>query len=351
MIRPDGELACPLPVPDAGDRVCLAHGEGGRASRQLIQEIIIPRLGNKTLNVLGDAAQIVGASTSLAFTTDAYTVSPLFFPGGDIGRLSVFGTVNDLAVSGAIPRWLSLSLIIEEGFSLSQLDEILDSIRTAADLAQVAVVTGDTKVVPRGTADGLYIVTAGIGELTLSPPPGPSFLEAGDELIVSGPLGRHGAAILCAREQLDFTPPPESDCASLAEPLLALLRAGLTPRAMRDATRGGVSAVLHEWMSVSQLSCTIDEKQLPESDVVRGVAELLGLDPLHLANEGTFVIATTRELVSPTLILLHQFETTCQAARIGHILPRRPSAVSIVRRSGREVPVTEPVGMPLPRIC
>ena len=351
MTQPDEVPACPLPWPDAPDHVSLAQGEGGRATRQLIRDLILSRLGNEALNALGDAARITAASTSLAFTTDGYTVSPLVFPGGDIGRLAVFGTVNDLVVSGALPRWLSLSLIIEEGFLLTQLDQILESIRTAADQAQIQVVTGDTKVVPHGVADGLFIVTSGIGELMPHSPPGPGSLEAGDELIFSGPLGRHGAAIMCAREKFDFTPPPESDCASLSEPLLALLRAGLTPRAMRDATRGGVSAVLHEWMDASKLSCTVDESLFPESASVRAVTELLGLDPLHLANEGTCVIATPAELVSPTLHLLHHFDATLHAARIGCVIPRRPTAVSIVRRSGREVPVTEPTGMPLPRIC
>ncbi len=351
MSQGGAEFVCPLPLPDARDRVTLAQGEGGRASRQLIHDHILARLGNETLNSLGDAARITAASTCLAFTTDAYTVTPLFFPGGDIGRLSVFGAVNDLVVSGAIPKWLSLSLIIEEGFPLRQLDQILESIRTAADLVQVTVATGDTKVVPRGAADRLFVITSGLGELLPNHPPGPSFIQTGDAMIVTGPIGRHGAAILCAREQFDFTPPPESDCASLAEPLLALLRAGLTPRALRDATRGGVSAVLHEWMIAAKLSCTVDETLIPESASVCAVTELLGLDPLHLANEGTCVIATPANRVSATLNLLHRFEATCRATCIGRVIPRRPAAVSIVRRSGREVPVTEPAGTPLPRIC
>lgn len=348
---PQRWFQCPVPLADDEERITLAHGEGGRLSRRLIHEHILSRFGNSTLRQLGDSARLIVPSESLAFTTDGYTVSPIFFPGGDIGRLAVFGTVNDLAVSGAVPRWLSLGMIIEEGLPLSLLDQVLDSIRSAADTAQVEVVTGDTKVVPRGTADGLYLTTAGIGTLTPSAPDGPQALQPGDELIVSGPIGCHGAAILCAREQFDFDPPPQSDCAPLSGPIQALIAAGLTPRALRDATRGGVAAVLHEWSEMSQTSCTLVEDQIPVSAPVQAVCELLGLDPLHLANEGTFVLATPSLLVEPTLSQLRQFDITHAATVIGRIGPKRRVAVSILRVSGREVPVDEPTGAPLPRIC
>lgn len=347
------DLTCPLPTSESGSLITLAHGEGGRLSRMLIQEHILPRLGNDTLNRLADGALLAlpSSEASLAFTTDGYTVSPLFFPGGDIGRLAVFGTVNDLCVSGAVPRWLSLGMIIEEGLPLEIFDRVLESIREAAGVANVAIVAGDTKVVPRKAADGLYLTTSGIGLLSGATPPGPMSLQPGDVIIVSGTIGRHGAAILCAREALDFQPAPTSDCAPLTEPIRKLLCNGCAPRAMRDATRGGLAAVLHEWTQASGTSATLMEDQIPVSDSVRAVCELLGLDPLHLANEGTFVLATPAPLVEPTLGLLRQFVTTRDAAVIGRIGPARRTAVSILRASGREVAVEDPAGAPLPRIC
>ncbi len=349
----DNNLTCPVLASAGGPLIALVHGEGGRFSRKLIHEHILPRLGNDALHQLGDAAilPIDGTGASLAFTTDGYTVSPLFFPGGDIGRLAVFGTVNDLSVSGAVPRWLSLGMIVEEGLPLDVFDRVLQSIHDAARIANVTCVAGDTKVVPRGTADSLYLTTSGIGWISQPPPPGPRSFQPGDVVIVSGPVGCHGAAILCAREKFDFNPPPVSDCASLAEPIQNLLRSGCAPRAMRDATRGGVAAVLHEWTQTSGGSVTLQEDQIPVSQSVRAVCELLGLDPLHLANEGTFVLATPDSLVEPTLALLREFETTRKAAVIGRIGPARRAAVSIFRATGREVAVEDPAGVPLPRIC
>ena len=342
---------CPLPIEDPGGRVTLAHGEGGRLSRQLIRQRMLTRFDNPLLRSLGDAALISPNGKQLAFSTDAYTVTPLFFPGGDIGQLAVFGTVNDLAVSGAIPRWLSLSLIIEEGLPWSTLDRVLDSIRDASEFAGVSIVTGDTKVVPHGTADQLFITTSGIGELLVPCPVGPEDLQPEDVLIASGPIGNHGAAIFCAREQIEFNPSPKSDCAPLTATLVALHAAGIVPRAVRDATRGGVAAVLHEWSEASQLTCVIDETKIPVENEVRAVCEILGLDPLHLANEGTFVLATSPELVAATLDVLRRLDVSKRAAVIGRISARRKSPVVVVRGVGRDVPLDEPSGMPLPRIC
>lgn len=344
-------FSCPVPLQGEPDRITLAHGEGGRLSRRFIRDHILSRFDNDALSRLDDAASLNMSQTALSFTADGYTVSPLFFPGGDIGSLAVFGTVNDLAVSGAIPRWLSLSLIIEEGTPVSLIDQILDSIQWAAQAAQVQIVTGDTKVVPRGAADKLYISTAGIGERLRKAPHGSGALQVGDAIIISGPIGRHGAAILCARENLDFNPPPTSDCAPLTRPLVELLQTGPTPRAIRDATRGGVAAVLHEWAEASQAGCTIFDEQIPITPSVRAVCELLGLDALHLANEGTFVLATPQDNVSATLSLLHLFPESAAAREIGNVRPRGLTAVSAVRVSGREVPVEDPTGAPLPRIC
>ena len=351
---------CPIPVATPNDVVTLSQGEGGKLTRRLIRERILSRLGNPALRKLADSAclSLIGINSGntsqpsqLAFTTDGYTVSPLFFPGGNIGRLAVFGTVNDLAVAGAIPHWLSLGMIIEEGFSLSILDQILESIQQASNSVGIEIVTGDTKVVPRGAADGIFLTTAGIGTLLPNAPQGPESIQPGDDVIVSGPIGAHGMAILCARERFEFDPPPQSDCASIAEPMLGLLRAGIRVRAARDATRGGVAAVLHEWLECTQTSCTLVEEQVPVSPPVRAVAELLGLDPLHLANEGTFVLATSPDQTPFALELLHQHEQTKQARVIGRIGPDRRVPLSIVRGFGREVPVDEPTGAPLPRIC
>ncbi len=344
-------FGCPIPGDAGGERITLAYGEGGRLSRRLIRERILPRFGNDQLRSLGDAAFVTTNSSQLAFSTDGYTVTPLFFPGGDIGRLAVFGTVNDLAVSGAVPRWLSLSLIIEEGLPWSVLDRVLDGIQAAAALAKVDIVTGDTKVVPRGAADKLFITTSGIGEVLAPAPAGPAGLQPEDVLIVSGPIGCHGAAILCAREQFDFEPPPASDCAPLTAPLVALHNAKLTPRAVRDATRGGVAAVLHEWAEASKLTCDLEETAIPINAKVRAVCELLGLDPLHLANEGTFVLATRPELVEPTLTVLRQHEVSSRAAVIGGVSQRRMTPVTVIRGIGRKVALDEPSGAPLPRIC
>ncbi|MBS0201277.1 MAG: hydrogenase expression/formation protein HypE [Planctomycetes bacterium] len=326
-------------------------------SRSLIRDQILRRLGNDTLLRLEDSATLMlpspddEASTALAFTTDGYTVSPLFFPGGDIGKLAVFGTVNDLAVTGARPLWLSLAMIIEEGLPVSLLNQVLDSIRDAAVTAHVQIVTGDTKVVPRGMTDKLYVTTSGIGVRCHSAPTGAATLQPDDEIIVSGPIGCHGAAVLCSREQFDFDPLPHSDCAPLTEPLMALISAGLTPRAVRDATRGGVAAVLHEWTEMSRTRCMLVEDQIPVTASVRAVCELLGLDAIHLANEGTCLLATPSHLVQPTLALLRQFPITQSAAAIGRVAVSRRPAVTMVRVSGREVAIDEPSGAPLPRIC
>jgi len=346
----DQELSCPMPHSADAERITLAYGEGGRLSRQLIADRLLTRFGNPALTALGDAA-VLTSTGRLAFTTDSYTVTPLIFPGGDIGQLAVCGTVNDLAVSGAIPRWLSLGLIIEEGLPWKILDHVLDSIQSAVRTADVQIVTGDTKVVPRGAVDKLFISTAGIGEYHDEPPAGPSSLEVGDTIIVSGPIGMHGAAVLCAREDLGFDPAPRSDCANLAPPLQALQSAGLTPRCARDATRGGVAAVIHEWSAARGLGIDIDVRQIPLSNEVNAVCELLGLDPLFLACEGTFVAAWPADRAEAALLLLHQQPLTQRAAVIGRVTAARRIPVCVMSAAGRLVPLDEPAGSPLPRIC
>lgn len=343
--------ACPVPAASSEERITLAHGDGGRLMRRLIRERLLSRLGNELLCAMGDAAALPPVDGPLAFTTDSFVVSPLFFPGGDIGRLAVFGTVNDLAVSGAEPLWLSLSLIVEEGLPIDVLDDVIVSIAEAARLARVTVVTGDTKVVPRSSADGLFVTTAGIGRYIAPRFPGPAALRPGDELIVTGPVGRHGVAILAHRENLGFDPPPESDCAPLTEAVAALRLASIPVRAARDATRGGVTAVLHEFAEACGNTLLIDERQLPESDALRGVCELLGLDPLHMACEGTMVVAVEPGAGDAAVRALREVSVSAAAAVVGSVQAPRGTPVIVRRALGSEQALDEPSGAPLPRIC
>jgi hydrogenase expression/formation protein HypE len=290
-------------------------------------------------------------SGELAFTTDSFVVSPLFFPGGDIGTLAVYGTINDLAVAGARPRWISLSLILEEGLSMRILDRVLASVANAARECGVTVVTGDTKVVPRGAVDKLFINTSGIGEFVLARYTGPESLRPDDELLVSGPIGRHGVAIMAAREQLDFQPCPESDCAPLVSAVDALRQAKIPVKAMRDATRGGVAAVLYEWAAACDATMAVEEQRLPITGEVRGICELLGLDPLHVANEGTMVVAVPSGCAEAAIQAMHSVNVSSKAAIIGRVQPKVLSPVLVQRGLGRFRPLDEPVGAPLPRIC
>ncbi|MEZ6057604.1 MAG: hydrogenase expression/formation protein HypE [Planctomycetaceae bacterium] len=272
--------------------------------------------------------------------------------GGDIGSMSVYGTVNDLAVSGAQPLYLTMSLIIEAGFSLSQLHAILQSAAGAAQRCGVEIVAGDTKVVPAGAADGLFINTTGVGRLLEPALVGPSGLSIGDELIVTGPIGRHGIAVLCAREELALTPPPTSDSGSLVEATLLLrTQLGERLRAMRDATRGGVAAVLHEWAESSHQTLTIAAADVPVTAAVRGACELLGLDPLHIANEGTMVVAVAEGCSREALAILQGLPETSAAACIGRVTPRGLAPVTVTRTLGPAQPLDDPFGAPLPRIC
>ncbi len=344
----------------SAETITLAHGEGGRLTRRLIVEQILPALGNPLLSPLGDAAALplsrLGGSVSLpsgrlAMTTDSFVVAPLLFPGGDIGKLAVYGTINDLAVSGARPRWMSLAMIIEEGLPMSTLRRVLASVAAAAQHVGVPVVTGDTKVVPRGAADGMFLNTTGIGELIDPAPPGAAALAVGDQLIISGPIGQHGMAVMCARENLGFDPPPMSDCGPLIDAVEALRAAQIPVRALRDATRGGLAAVLHEWAESCQLTMWIDEQQIPVGDDVRGACELLGLDAVHVANEGTMVIAVPEEFAEAALEALTSVPAGTSSARIGVVCERRLAPVTVRRGWGREIPLDEPAGAPLPRIC
>jgi hydrogenase expression/formation protein HypE len=352
MPAADWQLHCPIPIESSAELVTLGHGEGARLTRRLIGEWIVPRFTNRELAALGDAAHVEIAGDRLAITTDSFVVSPLFFPGGDIGSLAIHGTVNDLAVSGSVPEYVSLALIIEEGLPLAVLDCVLDSAARAAAACGVRVVTGDTKVVPRGAAGGLFVNTTGIGRLVPPVPPGPGAIREGDVLIISGPIGRHGIAVMAAREELAFEPQPTSDSAPVT-PLVAALREEVSEgiRALRDATRGGLAAVLHEWAVASGLTLHVSESRIPVTEDVRGVCELLGLDPLFVANEGTIVIAAAPEAAARCVSVLRSLEISAAAAEIGVVRGRGPAPVTIQRGIGNALPLDEPAGALLPRIC
>ncbi|MCA9030073.1 MAG: hydrogenase expression/formation protein HypE [Planctomycetaceae bacterium] len=339
-----------MPRSNTTDVVSLAHGEGSGLTRRLIQDRIRKVLANPVLDQLGDAALLPESGRPIMMTTDSFVVSPLRFPGGDIGSMAVYGTVNDLLVSGAVPHCLSLGLIIEEGLPFSVLDDVLANIQRACEECGVFIATGDTKVVARGECDSLFINTTGIGFARDVLPSGPASIEPGDELIVTGPVGQHGIAVLACRNELNFTPPPVSD----SKPLIAELAAiePLMPhiRCMRDATRGGVGAVLQEWAESSGCTLTFRVHDVPVSPEVRAVSELLGLDPMHVACEGTMVLAVNSSMAKDVVTALHDARFP-HASRIGAARERDIVPVTCVGLLGQEQPFQEPLGAPLPRIC
>lgn len=301
---------------EAIERVQLGHGGGGSLSQQLIAELLVPAFGPSD-GVLHDAATFKAGPGPLAFSTDAYVVRPLIFPGGDIGRLAVIGTVNDLAMVGARPLALSLALILEEGLAMATLRQVVASIRTAAAACGVPVLTGDTKVVERGKGDGLYITTSGVGSLGPGPAIGPPAVRPGDAIVVSGDLGRHGAAILAARHELGFQTELCSDLASLLPAVQALLGEGLEVHALRDLTRGGLASALFEIARDTGLLLQIEEEAVPIAPAVASACELLGLDPLAMANEGRLVLFLPAAEAAQALAVLQSFQP--EAAIIGAV--------------------------------
>ena len=323
------------------DVILLGHGGGGELTRQLIAEHILPRFANPALDPLTDGALLPNPGGRLCVTTDASVVQPLFFPGGDIGRLAVCGTVNDLAVMGARPLGLTLSLIIEEGFAFSELDRVLDSIAAAAREAGVPIVTGDTKVVGRGRGDGLILSTSGVGVVADGVELSPRRVQPGDVVLVSGRLAEHGLAIMAVREGLAFRSPLVSDVAPLGQLCQALLALGPDLRFLRDPTRGGVAGVVAD----------LDERSLPLLPAARHAAELLGLDPLVVANEGKVVIVCAAAVAERALAILRQDPLGQDAAIIGAVVAAaRPLAELATTGGGRRI-IRRPHGDELPRIC
>lgn len=335
----------------AGDKILLDHGSGGRSSHDLITRTVLPHFQNVFLNDLNDSASLELEGVRLAFTTDSYVVDPIFFPGGDIGSLAVCGTVNDLAMRGADPRYLSVAFILEEGFLLSHLERLLQSIAEAARQAGVQVVTGDTKVVPKGNADKIFINTAGIGLI----PPGVDVAgqnaRAGDVLLVSGTLGDHGMTILSKREGLAFESTLRSDVAPLNGLVHALLAVCPNLPVLRDPTRGGLATTLNEIAGQSRVSMEIWEESLPVSPEVQAAAEILGLDPLYLANEGKLVAVVPEAAADRVLTVMRQHPYGREAARIGRVLGDNPGRVFMKTAIGGRRLIDMLTGEQLPRIC
>ena len=332
------------------DKVLLAHGSGGKLSHDLVERLLVPHFKNPLLEKLDDSASF-RASGRLAFTTDSYIVSPIFFPGGDIGKLAVCGTVNDLSMVGARPLYLSLSFIIEEGSPIADLERLARSIQGAAQEAEVTVITGDTKVVDRGSADGLFINTAGIGTVPEGVDISGSNACPGDAIILSGPIGDHGIAVMSQREGISFNSRVESDVAPLNRLVQAMLEASPRIHALRDPTRGGVASTLNEIARQSGVGIHIEEELVPVRDAVRAACEMLGLDPLYAANEGRLVAFVPEEDVERVLRAMRGERYGSGAVVIGRAGVEHPGRVVMRTRLGTSRIVDMLTGEPLPRIC
>ena len=333
------------------ERITLSHGAGGKATQSLIEAIFLEEFRCSELEPLEDAARFDIDGVRLAFTTDSYVVSPLFFPGGDIGDLAVNGTVNDLSVSGATPLYLSVGMILEEGFPVADLQRIAASIRRAAAAADVRIATGDTKVVQRGKADGCYINTAGVGVIRHDIVLGADRARPGDAVLVSGPIGDHGVTVMLARGELDIATDLPSDTAPLNGIVAGLLAAVPGVRAMRDATRGGVATVLNEIARASEVAVVIDEAAVPVRNEVRGACEILGIDPLYVACEGRFVAVVDGAQAELAVETLRAHPLGAGAAIIGRVVADPPTLVLLNTAFGGTRIVDLLVGDPLPRIC
>ena len=339
-----------MPLP-ARDTVLLGHGSGGKLTADLIRELFLPAFANPILARLDDQAIVQLNGTRLAFTTDSFVVKPLFFPGGDIGRLAVHGTVNDLAMGGAQPLFLSAAFIIEEGLPMETLRRVVESLQTAAREAGVDVVTGDTKVVEKGSGDGLFINTSGIGVVPDGLQLSADCARPGDRVLLSGSIGDHGIAILAQREGLEFESRIESDSAPLHTLVQVMLQTGREIRCMRDPTRGGLSSALNEIAGQSRVGITVDERAIPVREEVQGACELLGLDPLYVANEGKLIAIVAPEGAEEILAAMRAHPLGRQAQIIGSVNAANPGLVTMKTTLGTTRIVDMLSGDQLPRIC
>jgi hydrogenase expression/formation protein HypE len=350
VIDPQELLSCPVPISQHGS-VTMAHGGGGRIMHQLIEGEFLTSFSNPTIETRHDGAVLDIAGARIAFTTDSYVVHPLFFPGGDIGTLAVNGTINDLAMCGARPLFLSVGFVLEEGLPLEMLDRVVRSLQQTAQTAGVQIVTGDTKVVDRGKGDGIFVNTAGIGVVEHRLTIGPSSVLSGDAVLLSGDIGRHGIAIMAAREGLEFESTIESDCAPLSEPAIALVEAGIEVHCLRDLTRGGLASALAEIAESARVHISIDETSIAVEPDVQAACEILGFDPLYVANEGRFICIVSAADVDRSLEVLRRFGVTECASRIGQIDDEPAGAVTMTTKIGAHRIVDMLSGEQLPRIC
>jgi len=346
----DALLSCPAPLPH-GDIVQMAHGGGGTLTARLIETLIVPAFDNAPLSALGDGAVLKVGDERLAFTTDSFVVNPIFFPGGDIGSLAVHGTVNDLAMCGAEPLFLSSGLVIEEGFAMRDLQRVVAGMAEACRAVGVALVTGDTKVVDRGKGDGIYVNTSGVGRLRQGVTVGPDRATVGDAVLVSGPLGDHGIAVMAAREGIDFQTELLSDSASVVTLVGALLEAVPDTHVLRDPTRGGLATALAEIAISSDVGIRLDEAEVPVRDQVRGACELLGLDPLYVACEGRFLAVVPGEQADTALAAVRSRPGGEDARVVGRVVSEDKGRVVMRTRLGSHRLLERLSGEQLPRIC
>jgi hydrogenase expression/formation protein HypE len=343
--------SCPLPLADY-PTIVMGHGGGGKLGNELVEHLFLPAFRNAALENLGDAAVLDITAGRIAISTDSFVVQPLFFPGGNIGELAINGTVNDLAVSGAIPKFLTAGFILEEGFPLAQLAAIVESMAKAAATAGVQIVTGDTKVVERGHGDGVYINTAGVGLIREGIAVGPHRAQPGDAVLVSGSIGDHGMAIMSVREGLEFESQIRSDCAALNGLIsLVLDEVGPAVHAMRDPTRGGLASTLNEIAGSSNVGVQIVESALPVHPEVQSACELLGLDPVYVANEGKVVFFVAPEAADQVLAVLRAHPLGQEAARIGTVVAEHPRMLVSRTAMGSNRVIPTQIGEQLPRIC
>ena len=347
--NPAIQMTCPRPVM-GDDFIRLAHGGGGKLSERLIEAVFRPAFGSGELERGHDAALLDVSSGALAMSTDSFVVSPLFFPGGDIGKLAVYGTVNDLAMAGAEALYLSVAFILEEGLEMEILRRVVDSLAETAAECGVQIVCGDTKVVEKGKGDGIFINTTGIGRRLIEPAPVPQRIRPGDAIIVSGDLGRHGVAVLAAREGLEFEPPVESDCAWLFPAVAELIEAGIEVHCLRDLTRGGLSSALYELTASAGVDAVLEEISLKTSESVSSAVEILGLDPWSLANEGRFLVVIPQAQAESAVKTLQSFMGCEEVSVVGTVTDGNGS-VFMQTAYGSKRLLDYPLGEQLPRIC
>ena len=343
-------LQCPIPKSDY-DKVLLAHGGGGKLSHQLINKIFYSQFGNDLLSVQHDSAVFEVEGNKMAFTTDSYVVKPIFFPGGNIGELAVYGTVNDLAVAGARPLYISAGFIIEEGFPIEDLWNIVLSMKEAAGKADVLIVTGDTKVVDKGKGDKVFINTSGVGVINKDIDIYPQKCRPGDAVILSGRIAEHGMAIMSSREGLEFETTIESDTAPLNHMIQKLLDAVPDIHVMRDPTRGGIASALNEIADTAKAGIEIIEEKIPLDETVKGACEILGLDPLYIANEGKVLVFLPRDDAEKALDCMRKDELGREAELIGYVTDNHPGIVTMKTTIGSKRIVDMMSGEQLPRIC